>query len=173
MDPGGSITKFGIGQGIPGGAASGTYTYAFNVGTLPTNVISTDSFTFSKFAGPVSKASPSNSGWESDWIQETEQPVLAAEIPEGFVLDQNYPNPFNPSTSIQYGLDKDTQVKLTIYNMLGQEVRTLVDGFQSAGFKSVSWDGRDALGQPVSAGVYLYKLQAGKEITTKKMIFAK
>ena len=174
FDPGQIANFAGVQQDVPGASPSGTYTFGFHAGSHPTNIISTDSFTFTKSAGPIAKSSEIVTGWNNTFDPENpDQNVVAAQVPEGFVLDQNFPNPFNPSTSIQYGLDKDTQVKLTIYNMLGQEVRTLVDGFQSAGFKSVSWDGRDALGQPVSAGVYLYKLQAGNQVLSKKMAFTK
>ncbi len=88
-------------------------------------------------------------------------------------LGTNRPNPFNPATSIRYSLDKAVAVKLAIYNLLGQEVRLLVRQFQPAGNYTVVWDGRDAAGRQVSTGLYLYRLQAGTDVVTRKMVMAK
>ncbi len=85
-------------------------------------------------------------------------------------LHQNYPNPFNPTTTIEYELPKPTKVELKIYDLLGQEIITLLDEHQTAGIKSVVWDGRDQFKRPVSSGVYLYMLKAGKQIQNRKMI---
>ncbi len=94
-------------------------------------------------------------------------------IPDQFTLNQNYPNPFNASTRIDYYLPKSAHVKLTIHNVLGQTVRVLVDEFQPAGEKTVYWDGRDRDGVPVATGIYLYNLQAGDFLKTKKMLLLK
>jgi 5'-nucleotidase len=91
------------------------------------------------------------------------------ELPQEFALSQNYPNPFNPQTEISYSLPYDTNVRLAIYDILGQEVRILIDGYQSAGENTVVWDGRNQNGQAVSSGIYFYKLQAGDFVDTKKM----
>jgi photosystem II stability/assembly factor-like uncharacterized protein len=91
-------------------------------------------------------------------------------IPDEFVLYNNYPNPFNPSTTIRYALPKQTNVMLKIYNILGQEIRTLVNERQSAGVHSVVWDSRNNLNQAVSSGIYIYRLQAGARVLSKKMI---
>ena len=93
--------------------------------------------------------------------------------PTEFSLEQNYPNPFNPETTIRYDLAKGSEISLTIYNIAGEKVRTLVDNFQSAGSKSVVWDGRNDRGQIVSSGVYIYQLEAGEFVDIKKMIFMK
>jgi len=85
-------------------------------------------------------------------------------------LAQNYPNPFNPSTQIKYNLQKSTRVSLKIYNIQGQEIRTLVNEFQSAGRKSVQWNGLDSSGHEVSSGVYIYKIDCGDFSLSKKMI---
>lgn len=95
------------------------------------------------------------------------------QIPEGFHLLQNYPNPFNPETEIAYCLPQDSRVKLTIYNILGQEVKVLVDEYQTAGTRRVTWDGCDDTGSKAASGIYLYRLEAGKTIQTKKMSLLK
>ena len=77
-------------------------------------------------------------------------------IPDEFVLYSNYPNPFNPTTKIDYGLPEVSNVKLVIYDILGREVTTLVNGFQDAGYKSITWYGTDAFGKNVGAGMYFY-----------------
>lgn len=79
-------------------------------------------------------------------------------IPLTFSLTQNYPNPFNEGTTIKYQLPKGGYVTLKIYNLLGQEVQTLVDGFQTPGYKVVNWDGRDGQGREAASGLYFYKL---------------
>jgi hypothetical protein len=94
-------------------------------------------------------------------------------IPEVFVLHQNYPNPFNPVTTLRYDLPENSFVNVIIYDMLGRQVRTLVNTTQDAGFKSVIWDATNDYGKPVSAGVYLYKIQAGEFVQTKKMVLLK
>jgi flagellar hook assembly protein FlgD len=86
------------------------------------------------------------------------------------MLFDNYPNPFNPSTTIRYALPGQANVTLRIYNILGQEIRTLVNERQSAGVRSVVWDGRNNLNQAVSSGIYIYRLQAGARVLSKKMI---
>jgi hypothetical protein len=96
-----------------------------------------------------------------------------AEIPESFSLIQNYPNPFNPETDISYALPSDCQVKLTIYNLLGQKVKTLVNEPQTAGYKTVHWGGKDEQGNLVASGIYFYKLNAGDYTSTKKMVMTK
>ena len=99
------------------------------------------------------------------------KPALAV-APQGSGLGQNFPNPFNPSTMIRYALSEPTEVRLVVYNTLGQPARVLVDGFQARGGYSVVWDGQDALGRPVSAGVYLYRLEMGTEVLVRKMVYA-
>jgi len=95
-------------------------------------------------------------------------------VPTVYALDQNYPNPFNPTTSIRYQLPKTSTVTLVIYNMLGQPVRTLISGQQQeAGYYTVAWDGTNDLGQAVSSGMYIYRIQAGDFVATKKMMFLK
>ncbi len=95
------------------------------------------------------------------------------QIPSAFALRQNYPNPFNPVTSIEFELPNDGNITLSVYNMLGQKVAMLVDEYSRAGVHTVKWDGRNDLGQLVSTGVYLYRINAGNFNATKKMILLK
>jgi hypothetical protein len=102
--------------------------------------------------------------------------ILAIEeefIPMEFALHQNYPNPFNPLTTLRYDLSEQSLVNIIIYDMLGREVKTLVNTTQDAGFKSVSWNATNDYGKPVSAGVYLYQIQAGEFVQTNKMVLLK
>jgi len=94
-------------------------------------------------------------------------------VPREFFISQNYPNPFNPTTNLSYGLPRDSEVRIDIFNVLGQRVLTLVDEFQTAGFKTVSWDGRDSAGGKVSTGVYFYTIEAGNYHDSKKMLLIK
>jgi hypothetical protein len=92
------------------------------------------------------------------------------EIPAQFHLFQNYPNPFNPSTTIRYTLPKSEFVTLKVYDILSQEVRTLANGKQAAGIKSLLWDGRDNTGKAVSSGIYIYRLHAADYVKNRKMV---
>jgi hypothetical protein len=94
-------------------------------------------------------------------------------LPEAFALFQSYPNPFNPEAKISYYLPRECQVKLTIYNALGQRVRTLFDGNQGAGTHTSIWDGRDDAGLQLSSGIYFYRMQADWFVETKKMTLIK
>jgi hypothetical protein len=94
-------------------------------------------------------------------------------VPVATELMGNYPNPFNPTTTISYALAADSYVTLKIYNTLGQEVATLVDGFQTAGYMTANWNGRNEFGSTVSSGIYLYRLTAGDVVQTAKMMFMK
>jgi hypothetical protein len=98
---------------------------------------------------------------------------LESLLPDKFALHQNYPNPFNPITTIRYDFPAQATVKIIIYDMLGRQVKTLVNQTQEAGFKSVTWNATDSFGKPVSAGIYLYQIQAGEYISTKKMVLLK
>jgi hypothetical protein len=94
-------------------------------------------------------------------------------IPEVFTLHQNYPNPFNPVTTLRYDLPDQVHVTLTVYDMLGKDIIRLVQTTQEAGFKSVQWNATDNMGRPVSAGVYIYQIEAGEFVHTKKMVLLK
>jgi len=88
--------------------------------------------------------------------------------PDKFILNQNYPNPFNPSTVLSYNLKTDAEVKLTVFNLVGQSVQVLVDGFQSTGYYEVNFDATN-----LPAGIYLYKLQVGEYSSVKRMTLVK
>jgi len=94
-------------------------------------------------------------------------------LPEVFGVDQNYPNPFNPATTIRYALPEASDVRLTIYNVLGQQVRVLVQGRQEAGYYRVTWDGKDDYGRAVSSGIYLYRFVSKGLVQTQKMLLLK
>jgi hypothetical protein len=99
-----------------------------------------------------------------------DDPETTAEL---FLLYPAFPNPFNPTTTIRYDLSEGTRVSLTIYDITGAKVRTLVDDFQTQGEKSVQWDGRNDQGRIVSSGVYFYRMQAGNEVRLNKVTFLK
>ncbi len=98
---------------------------------------------------------------------------LSAGLPKVFSLHQNFPNPFNPTTSIKYELPKDVNVKIAIYDIMGRQVRSLVNMKQTAGYKTIVWDGRNNNGQLVSSGIYLYQMITDEFQKVKKMTFIK
>ena len=93
--------------------------------------------------------------------------------PEVFSVEPNYPNPFNPVTTLRYELPENALVNITIYDIMGRQVSTLVSSQQTAGYKSVQWYATNDKGAPVSAGLYLYTIEAGQYRQTKKMVFLK
>jgi dienelactone hydrolase len=93
--------------------------------------------------------------------------------PNDFLVQQNYPNPFNPITTIHYDLPEDALVTINIYDLMGRSIKSLVNGNQSAGYRSIQWDATNNLGEPVSAGMYIYMIQAGEFKQTKKMVLLK
>jgi hypothetical protein len=114
-----------------------------------------------------STAAPSLS---KDSPQET---ALTANMPEQFQLHQNYPNPFNPSTQIAFSVKEVGEVQLSVYNINGQVVRTLVSGQMNPGHHTITWNGRDNAGNVVPSGLYFYKLRANGYEQTRKMTMTK
>jgi len=108
-----------------------------------------------------------------DPVDSTTLPFDHIQVPKDFSLSQNSPNPFNAGTTIKYNLPKTCQVRLQIYNILGQKVRTLVDKFEEAGYKEARWDGKNDLNNSVASGVYFYKIKAEDFVETRKMVLMK
>ena len=110
--------------------------------------------------------------YDSTWVgiknNTTESP-----IPENFQLLQNYPNPFNAGTMIRYELPQPAKVRLVIYNLLGQRVKSLVQGQQSAGKYSINWDGTSDAGRPVASGIYIYRISVDNYVQSRKMMLLK
>ena len=94
-------------------------------------------------------------------------------MPLAFSLGQNYPNPFNPTTNINYSIASDSFVTVTIFNVIGEKIKTLSNGFATSGHKSVKWNAQNEKGQEVSAGLYVYTIEAGSFKDTKKMLLLK
>tara|TARA_B100000674_G_C37048116_1_gene561650 strand:- start:183 stop:497 length:315 start_codon:yes stop_codon:yes gene_type:complete len=93
--------------------------------------------------------------------------------PSNFKLFSAYPNPFNPVTTLRYDLPEDEFVNITIYDMLGNIINQLVNEDQNSGYKSIQWNATNNQGQSVSAGVYIYSIEAGDFRQTKKIILLK
>ena len=99
--------------------------------------------------------------------------LIENQVPVSYALYNAYPNPFNPVTTLRYTLPEDAMVNITIYDMMGRVVNNLVSSQQRAGYKSIQWNATNDAGQPVSAGVYLYTINAGEFRQAKKMILLK
>jgi len=129
-----------------------------------------DDFAFSTSLGGGQYVVYVYSGWDGPAVVDYDyDPVL----PERFELRQNYPNPFNASTQIEFEFPRRTRVTLTIYNVLGEQLRVLMNRELSAGRYRVEWDGRDGQGRVVGSGVYLYELKAGETVQSRKMVLLK
>ncbi len=118
-----------------------------------------------------------NMSWPGPEVGIKSEPDPDLPLPKEYSLSQNFPNPFNPTTLIRYQLPaistKRSAVSLKIYNILGQRVRTLVEEEQAPGYYSVVWNGRDDYGRGVASGVYLYRLEAGRYSSSKKLLLLK
>lgn len=90
--------------------------------------------------------------------------------PMNFALGQNYPNPVTNDTQISYSLSRPATIRISLFNMLGQEIRTLADGLVMPGAHMIRWDGRDENGRPVAQGIYFYRLEAGDFAATRKLM---
>ena len=108
------------------------------------------------------------------WVSE---PPLGVDdivlLPEVFALRQNYPNPFNPVTTIAYDIPEIANVRIDMYNILGQKVRTLVNGTHQPGMYHVRWNGTNDFGNPVSSGMYFYRISSEEFISVKKLVLMK
>lgn len=102
-----------------------------------------------------------------------ETSLPGSQSPNSFKLMQNYPNPFNPTTLIEYHLTDDSQINLTIYDILGKKINTIVNEYKQVGVHQIRWNGKNSEGHSVAGGIYFYKLQAGDFIQTRKMVLLK
>ena len=121
-----------------------------------------------KFTTAGNKITAGIAAWTSPPI-EVPTDTCFNTLPEAFSLSQNYPNPFNSCTIIQYFLPRTCQVRLEIFNILGQKVKELISESLDSGYHTIHWDGRDQNGQVLASGVYFYRLQADGTNLTRKM----
>ena len=121
---------------------------------------------------PFNGSAPDLGAFESNYITSI---VSSMTNPDEFQLFQNFPNPFNPSTNISYNLGKSERVTLSIFNSLGKQIVTLLNGeYQTGGLYMVTWDGNDNAGMPVASGVYFYQIELASGMrSTKKMFLLK
>ena len=181
-------------QNVPGNAPAGVYTYYCLVGTDFNSIIDSSGFTFTKLGTAQSGGirewisyyrdggveMRGNDMWAVDGIYREDGTLITGSmavdersLAVSFALYQNYPNPFNPVTTIRYELPEPSYVTIMIYDILGREVRKLVSGELVSGYHKAVWDGTDSFGKSVSAGVYLYQIQASGFTQTRKMLILK
>jgi hypothetical protein len=154
-------------QVIPGGAPAGLYTHSASVGTVFPVADDSDSFTWEKAASAARTWSVAGDAtWRPSFLTGEASP--AEVVPDGFALDANYPNPFNPRTVIRYVLPEAGRATLKVYDVLGETVTTLADGYHAAGSYQVVFD---ATG--LSAGTYIYRLRAEGFTATRRMTLLK
>jgi len=122
------------------------------------------------FAMKVSDEVPNWSPLSENLVVYTHSLVLDIELPQNIQLQQNYPNPFNPSCVIEYSISSPENVNISIYNIVGRHVATVIDEKHVAGDYAVIWNGTDNSGSQVASGIYLYSLTAGNKSTSKKMM---
>jgi GH18 family chitinase len=141
-------------------------TWKMNVGTASYEL--TDGLGGRVFSAQSMNGEGSMKIMDSDLTKFSVRLVGDSQLPKAYALSQNYPNPFNPSTTIKYDLPKDSRVSLKLFNIIGQEVLTLVNEEQKAGYKSVQWNANN-----FASGVYFYRIQAGDFVASKKLLLLK
>ncbi len=151
---------------VPGSPFSGT--------TLPDEIVANNTegaLTFHFKSNPIL----GNEGWQADIFSTTISEIEARDAltVSEFRLENNFPNPFNPSTTIRYQIAEAGPVKLVIYDMLGKEIRTLINNHRDSGSYEARWDGRDNNGRMMATGIYFYKISSGSFSKIKKMILVK
>jgi len=99
--------------------------------------------------------------------------ISVAPIPDEFALFQNYPNPFNPVTTIEYAIPEAVNVNIVIYDIMGRQVKTLLNELQEPGYRSIKWSSTNDAGELVATGVYFYMISAGQHHSVKKMLLIK
>jgi hypothetical protein len=164
--PGGESINRDRTQSVPGGAPPGTYTYSAYVGDYPIEIWDQDSFTFEKLASGTGAV-------VSDWVSfgESFDPWLSditEEIPDDFALQAAFPNPFNPVTRLSFALPEALQVNLSVFDISGRRVVTLIDGWTDAGVHEVTFDASG-----LASGIYIYRFQAGVFNASGKMVMMK
>ncbi len=158
------------------GEANSISSWVFGDGTFQFCVdnVTKTGYTYNASANVVTCASTDGSSSAAKTVAAKEVKIEDVEKDLGFKLAGNSPNPFNPVTTITYVLPENARVRLDIYNVLGQRVKTLVDGQVEAGINSVVWNGKDAVGNQVSSGFYVYQLTINnKDVLRKKMLMLK
>jgi len=166
--------------------AAGKLYAIIGTGTVESQLYELDTLTAqASLIGPTGTIRLNTIAIRADTLVVSVTADLGSGIPETYDLFQNYPNPFNPTTQIQYALPHASEVRLSIYNALGQEVVRLVDETRSAGYHATVWNGRSSSGASVASGMYVYRIEAlplgeGTEggtaepfITSRKMILLK
>lgn len=163
-------------HGFDDTASTTAYDQSYCIATGPFNVPPGDSVTaaFAIIGGAdgaslVASASAARARYQMTPVEDDNTPIL----PTTYQLNQNYPNPFNPETQINYSLPRSGKVTLTIFNLLGQRIATLVDREQPAGNHTAFWDGATEGGEPVASGVYFYRLKSAGFSQVRKMILLK
>ena len=180
--PAGASVDVDLTQNVPGNAPAGMYTYYCLVGAGYNSIIDSSGFTFTKLgtvqAGgivewiryyrDVGVEMRENDMWTVDGIYREDGTLIYGSmgsldeisLPESFTLYQNYPNPFNPVTTIRYDLPEQSHVTIVIYDIMGRQVKELVNAAVVSGYYKVVWDGMDSFGKPVAAGMYLCQIMA-------------
>ena len=142
---------------------------------LPQNIINPNDYYYIQFKTDTEVANPSFTYTETNYSSEStlieNEPFT--QLPQTFQLYQNYPNPFNPMTTISYQLAETMQIDISIYNIMGQLVKTLVNEEQEAGYHTIVWDGKNQDDKPLPSGVYLYRIKSDDYQDTKKMLIMK
>lgn len=122
----------------------------------------------------LQQAISSNSDYKEAVASEADSiPATKSSMPAGLELGQNYPNPFNSGTEIKYGLPARSSVRISVYNIFGQKVRTIKEAIEDSGYYSVNWDGRDDKGDLLASGMYFYVFASDDNYITRKMLFLK
>ena len=131
------------------------------------------SFGFEGISGPYSDSAPTLIKRILDWLNRSGTNVstkVRESLPQSYSLEQNYPNPFNPTTTIYFQIPQNDHVEISIYNLLGQKIKELVNKNFSAGVHKITWDGTTQLNRQVSSGIYIYKIKTQSFNSSKKMI---
>jgi choice-of-anchor B domain-containing protein len=160
--PGGATVTQTLTQVVPGNAPPGTYSYAFNVGTFPGPIVSSDAITVVKEGDPGARAAGDGTGWDvSGWTEAAPEAALAGSAAAGV---DAYPNPFATATTIRFVLEAPSAVRLAVYDVLGREVARLVDGQVDAGRHEAT-----LAASSLPSGTYLVRLEAGGEVQTRRI----